>query len=144
MLVFRRTFYLDRLIVGHRHSLAYIARPFFFSFVCGCGKKGSSKHSIAQLFWQFLKIILSGFWLSTKACWLVSLRSIEPIGSPTILFFTPEVLRARTPISRPLCAAQDNPQNLSTARTTVLSYVFFFPHTQKEKKAVWLAQAVPG
>ena len=40
-------------------------------------------------------------------------------------------------------AAQDNPQNLSTARTTVPCYVyqtlFPLPHTN-EKKAVWLRE----
>jgi len=37
-------------------------------------------------------------------------------------------------------AAQDNPQNLSTARTTVLCYVYqthFFPtHTEKKKSGL--------
>jgi len=37
-------------------------------------------------------------------------------------------------------ATQDNPQNLSTTRTTVLCYVYqTHPHT-KEKKAVWLRE----
>ena len=38
-------------------------------------------------------------------------------------------------------AAQDNPQNLSTARITMPCYVYrtlFSPPTHKRKKAVWL------
>jgi len=44
-------------------------------------------------------------------------------------------------------AAQDNPQNLVTARTTVLCYVYqtlFSPPTHKRKKAVWLSPVSTG
>jgi len=77
--------------------------------------------------------------------------SIEPTGLPAI-----HVLYARDSMgsidvhqSAGLCAlpeaAQDNPQNLSTARTTVLCYVYqtLFPHPRtKEKKRSGYARLI--
>jgi len=119
---------------GYRYVAMVVSRSqtTFFSFECGWERSG--KHSIALLFWQ--------------SDWRIL---IESIGSPAI-----HILYARGSMgsivlhqSAGLCAqpeaAQDNPQNLSTARTTMPCYVyqtlFPHPHTQ-EKKAVWLRKTI--